>query len=93
MKIDDYMLPCLNKSIFGKECMGCGIQRSVVEISKGNFIDAFFLYPAIYPLALLFIIIVIDHFKPIPKANTIIRTLVFVSILTIIINYLLKLKN
>ena len=42
MKIDDYMLPCLNKSIFGKECMGCGIQRSVVQISKGNFIDAFF---------------------------------------------------
>ena len=90
MKIDDYMLPCLNKSIFGKECMGCGIQRSAVQISKGNFIEAFYLYPAIYPLALLFIVIAIDYFKPIPKSDLIIKILVVISLATIIINYIFK---
>lgn len=90
MKTEDFMLPCLNKTLFGKECMGCGIQRSVVEISKGHFIEAFYLYPAIYPLAILFVVIAVDYFKPIPKINTIIKVLVLISLLTIIINYLLK---
>ncbi|WP_375240011.1 DUF2752 domain-containing protein, partial [Aurantibacter sp.] len=46
------MLPCLNKKIFGFECMGCGMQRSTLLIFKGEFINAFKMYPAIYTLLL-----------------------------------------
>ncbi|MCM4171309.1 DUF2752 domain-containing protein [Arenibacter sp. TNZ] len=47
------MLPCMNKQIFGIECPGCGIQRSISYLLDGNFIDALKIYPAIYTLILL----------------------------------------
>ena len=32
--IEEYMLPCLNKKLFGFECLGCGLQRSIVLLFK-----------------------------------------------------------
>ncbi|WP_251805091.1 DUF2752 domain-containing protein [Arenibacter sp. TNZ] len=43
----------MNKQIFGIECPGCGIQRSISYLLDGNFIDALKIYPAIYTLILL----------------------------------------
>ncbi|MGS0524465.1 DUF2752 domain-containing protein [Zobellia nedashkovskayae] len=31
------MLPCLNKKLFGIDCPGCGLQRSIVLFFKGRF--------------------------------------------------------
>ncbi|WP_308645064.1 DUF2752 domain-containing protein [Patiriisocius marinistellae] len=46
------MLPCLNKKLFGLECFGCGFQRATALLFRGEFIDAFKMYPAIYTLLL-----------------------------------------
>ena len=51
--IEEYMLPCLNKTLFGLECTGCGAQRAVAFLFQGEFIKAFYMYPAVYSLALL----------------------------------------
>ena len=48
------MIPCLFKSLFGIECLGCGFQRAVVLLFKGDFIEAFYQYPGIY-LVFLFV--------------------------------------
>jgi len=53
LELENYMLPCMNKQIFGIECPGCGIQRSLSLLLDGNFIDALKIYPAIYSLILL----------------------------------------
>ncbi|MFA7446524.1 MAG: DUF2752 domain-containing protein, partial [Flavobacteriaceae bacterium] len=45
--MEDYMLPCMNKKLFGIDCMGCGIQRSVALLLRGEFVEAFYMYPAI----------------------------------------------
>ena len=50
--IEEYMLPCLNKSLFGVECTGCGAQRALIALFKGEFQAAFDLYPAIFTLSL-----------------------------------------
>lgn len=47
------MLPCLNKTLLGVECTGCGAQRAVALIFQGEFIEAFYMYPAVYSLAVL----------------------------------------
>lgn len=49
----DYMLPCLNKKLFGVECPGCGLQRAASLLLHGEFTAAFKMYPAIYPMILL----------------------------------------
>ncbi|MBL4604087.1 MAG: DUF2752 domain-containing protein, partial [Flavobacteriaceae bacterium] len=40
------MLPCYSKQLFGVDCLGCGLQRSFILLTKGEFIEAFKMYPA-----------------------------------------------
>jgi len=48
MDLENYMLPCLSKTLFGLECLGCGGQRALLFLLTGDFIGAFQMYPAIY---------------------------------------------
>ena len=43
------MAPCPNKLLTGFDCPGCGMQRSFIELLKGNFIESLHLYPALLP--------------------------------------------
>lgn len=54
MDIENYMIPCMNKKLFGLECLGCGTQRAVFFILNGEFNKAFYQFPAIYTTLLLF---------------------------------------
>ena len=60
--IEEYMLPCLNKSLFGVDCTGCGAQRAVVLLFRGEFLQAFHMYPAIYSLAILLLFLLFNLF-------------------------------
>ena len=86
----DYMLPCVNKELFGVECPGCGMQRAVLLLFQGDFIAAFKMYPAIYPLMLLFIFLAADSFVNIRYANKISITLMVTTMVFIFANYILK---
>jgi hypothetical protein len=48
LNLEKYMFPCLSKTLFGIECLGCGFQRAFLLVLKGNFRAAFEMYPAIY---------------------------------------------
>ena len=88
---EDYMIPCLNKKLFGFECLGCGLQRAVSLLIDGEFYDAFKMYPAIYTLIPLFILIGINFFYKFKNANRIINVLAIVSVITIVLSYIIKL--
>lgn len=88
---EDYMIPCLNKKLFGFECMGCGLQRSVALIFNGEFVAAFFMYPAIYSLIALIVCIVVNIFFKFKHAIRIINILAITSVIIIVVNYLIKL--
>lgn len=62
MGFEEYMLPCLNKSLLGMECTGCGAQRALVLLFQGEFTSAFKMYPAIYSLAFLFVFLLFNLF-------------------------------
>jgi hypothetical protein len=55
------MIPCISKTLFGVECLGCGFQRAFVLLAQGEFSNAFKMYPAIYS-SLIFLIFVALHF-------------------------------
>ncbi|KUJ60546.1 hypothetical protein AR687_17395 [Flavobacteriaceae bacterium CRH] len=54
MNLEKYMLPCLFKTLFGIECLGCGFQRALFLLFKGDFFAGFKMYPAIFT-SLLFL--------------------------------------
>ncbi len=88
--LENYMLPCLNKKLFGFECMGCGMQRSVSLILHGDFIGALYMYPAIYTLIPLFVIIGVNFLFKFKNSNKIINALAIASVLIIIISFIIK---
>lgn len=88
--MEDYMLPCLNKKLFGFECMGCGIQRSLSLIFHGEFLEAFYMYPAIYSLIALFFTIGLNIFFKFKKSYIVISALAIISVVTIVISYIIK---
>jgi uncharacterized membrane protein (UPF0136 family) len=55
------MFPCISKTLFGIECLGCGFQRAFVFLLEGNFKAAFTMYPAIFSSLILLFFIVL-HF-------------------------------
>ncbi|MEM7484911.1 MAG: DUF2752 domain-containing protein, partial [Bacteroidota bacterium] len=58
----DFMLPCLNKKLFGVECPGCGVQRSLDLLLHGEFLAAFKMYPAIYFIITLLLFLISNIF-------------------------------
>ncbi len=91
--IEDFMIPCLNKKLFGFDCMGCGLQRSVVLIFQGEFSAAFFMYPAIYALITLFLFIVLNIFFKFKRATKITNVLALSTVVIIVGSYIIKLTS
>ena len=58
--LEHHLLPCPIKHFFGIECPGCGMQRSIIELLKGNILDSIMLYPPLIPMIILFAILIIN---------------------------------
>lgn len=80
--MEEYMLPCMHKKLFGIACLGCGTQRAVALLLQGDFVGAFKMYPAIFTLLLFFIVVGL-HF--IDKKRNYTNYLVFLAIINAII--------
>ncbi len=91
--MEDYMLPCLNKRLFGVECMGCGLQRALALIFQGEFTAAFNMYPAVYSLIALFLYVGLNILFKFKNSNKIIGVLAILTVSTILISYIIKLIN
>jgi len=91
--MEEYMLPCLNKKLFGVDCMGCGLQRAIALIFQGEFVAAFQMYPAVYSLITLFLYVGLNIFFKFKNSNKIIGALAILTVATIIISFVIKLIN
>ncbi|MFT7051255.1 MAG: hypothetical protein ACJAZK_001858 [Psychroserpens sp.] len=90
MSPEDYMLPCLNKQLFGLDCMGCGMQRSIALLLNGDFIAAFQMYPAIYSLIALVGVIFLNYFRNFKYGYKIIIILALINASLILGNFIYK---
>ncbi len=89
--MEEYMLPCLSKKLFGIDCFGCGIQRAVVLLFKGEFEAAFYMYPAIYTMLLFFLFIGINFIDKSRNYHKIIMTLGVITAIMMVTSYFYKL--
>ena len=90
MMYEEYMITCLSKTLFGYECMGCGLQRALILVFRGSFIEAFYMYAAIYPLIILLFYLTVSHFYKFKNYKKGINILSILSVTTIIISYTIK---
>lgn len=92
MSLEDFLLPCMNKDLFGVDCYGCGAQRSLLLIFQGKFHEAFFMYPAIYPILILLCFLILNLFVNFKKAYQIRNSLIILMGITMAISYLIKMS-
>lgn len=62
--LQNHMLPCAFKSLFGFECPLCGFQRSLFLLLKGQFKSSFLMYPPLLFVLLLIILSIAKLIKP-----------------------------
>ncbi|MEO8932792.1 MAG: DUF2752 domain-containing protein [Xanthomarina sp.] len=87
------MLPCLNKQLFGIECLGCGIQRATLLFFRGDFLMAFKTYPAIYTLFLLTLFLIFNLFIKFKFDYSIKMGLIVLNVIIVVTSYLIKIIN
>ena len=79
--------------MFGFDCPGCGLQRSVILIFEGEFLAAFKMYPAIYFLIATIFFVGLSQVIKLKFAFQIKLILLFLTVGTIIISYILKMNH
>ncbi len=90
--MEEYMLPCMFKQLFGIDCIGCGIQRSIALLFKGNFVAAFYMFPAIYTTILFFIFIALHLLDKKNSYHKLIIGLAIFNAIVMIIAYVYKMR-
>ena len=89
--LEQHMLPCFNMQLFGIECPGCGLQRSVVHLLRGEFLESLHQYPAL-PLLVLTVAVLGFHLaKGSAQSLLLLKILYFASLTVILINYITNL--
>lgn len=82
---------CFYRENFGFECLGCGLQRALVELLRGNFWESFLLFPALVPLLFLFVLYLVYLFFPTGKLLKILRNLFVFDLVLVVVQYFFKL--
>lgn len=88
--MEDYMVPCMNKSLFGVECLGCGTQRALNLLIHGEFVEAFKMFPAIYTTLLFFLFLFLHFIDKSRSYHKLIIWLAIFNAVIMIISYSIK---
>ena len=88
--LEKNLLSCPWKEM-GMECTGCGLQRSIVHLLKGEFTQAFFMYPAIYTLLIMFVFLGIHLKYNFVHGARILKWLFLLNLAVILVHYITKL--
>ncbi len=91
--MEEYMVPCMNKKLFGIECFGCGTQRSFWMLLQGDFVGAFKMFPAIYTTILLFAFIGLHFIDKSRNYKNMIIGLAIANAVIMVVSYFYKLTH
>ena len=88
--LESNMQPCTYKQSLGFECPGCGFQRSLVALLKGNIWESLLLYPGLVPMILMFSFLILHLIFQFKKGALILKYMFITDVAIILINYMLK---
>jgi len=89
--LQNHMLPCALKSIFGIDCPICGFQRSFLLLLNGEFSKSFKMYPPLLFALLLILLAFIHLILPKYCKVSLLRKYSALVLIIISINYTAKL--
>lgn len=87
--LEDNLLSCPWKKM-GIDCMGCGMQRAIIHLLKGEFSEAFYMYPPIYTIIIMFVYLGFHLKFRFKIGHKILIGLFILNILITFVNYMIK---
>lgn len=90
MALEDYMLPCPTKKYLGIECFGCGMQRAIALLLRGDFEGAFNMFPAIYTTILFFFFVILHFIDRKRNYGNVLITLALLNVVVMVVAYFIK---
>ena len=76
--------------MMGFDCPGCGMQRSFIELLKGNLADSLHLYPALLPTVFTLFFTGLHLFFNFKNGAAIIKYSFIFTIAIVLVSYLIK---
>ena len=87
---EQHMVACSIKSLVGVDCPGCGMQRALVALLRGNFIQSLSLNPALIPLLFTLLFASIHLAIGFRNGARVIVWLFSVTVSLMIVNFVVK---
>jgi len=84
------LVPCFYKKYFGIECPGCGMQRALIALLKGNLVESFKLYPALIPIIAMFIYLILHIILKFENGALWLKRMFIINVIIIIFSYIYK---
>ena len=89
--IESHQQACFYKQNFGVECPGCGMQRSLIELLKGNFYESLVFYPALIPTVFLVLFLILHLVFKFRNGANILKIMFIVNTSIVVLSYIYKL--
>ena len=91
--LQNHLLTCPIKHLFGIDCPGCGMQRSFLALMRGDVSASLKFHPAALPLLVL-VAFTLVHLKVDFKFGALLIKMLFIGIaIIIVIKYIYKIYN
>jgi hypothetical protein len=88
--LEDHLLDCPMKALTGCDCPGCGMQRSILLMLRGDWTASIAMHPAGIPTAVM-VLFLLAHLKWKFSFGAAVLKWMFIFVATITtINYILK---
>jgi len=81
---------CSFREHVGIDCPGCGLQRSILALLRGDLVESILLFPALLPLVAMFFFLGIHLFFKLKHGAFVLKMFYITNISIIVLNYLYK---
>lgn len=91
--LEQHMLQCPSKKMFAVDCPGCGLQRSIIDLLRGDIAASWDVYPPGIFIVITIIILVSHLLFGVRYGALMLKMLFIITISVITINYIYKIAN
>jgi hypothetical protein len=88
--LENHTLPCFYKKYLGVECPGCGMQRSIIALLKGDILESLRIYPALGSTIILFTLLIIHLVFKLKNGGKILIWTFLINTIIVICAYIVK---
>lgn len=91
--LEEHMLQCPSKKLFIIDCPGCGLQRSLLALLKGDVLLSWKIYPPGIFVIITLIVLLLHLLFGFKHGALVLKTLFIITISIMTINYIYKIIN